>query len=197
MSILGHSLGLRVTLLSVAITAAALIGTSLVAGDRARSMVLERGAEETRAVADQLVELCDLAQTAVQDKIESDLAFARMALQARAAGEPAWSERLRLDEQATETVGPFTVPRLLLDDASLTGDTGLVDSVREATGSTCTIFQLLPGRWVRVATNVKRPDGSRATGTTLDEGSPVYETVMAGRTYYGNNVIRGTRFYPA
>jgi hypothetical protein len=45
--------------------------------------------------------------------------------------------------------------------------------------------------FVRVATNVQRPDGSRAIGTVLDPTGPAYAAIRKGEAYYGNAVILG------
>jgi hypothetical protein len=39
---------------------------------------------------------------------------------------------------------------------------------------------------VRVATNVRKNDGSRATGTILDPNGPVIAVIRKGEAYYGD-----------
>ena len=68
-----------------------------------------------------------------------------------------------------------------------------VDRIKELVGGTATIFM----GDKRVATNVTKPDGDRATGTTLAKG-PVYDTVItAGQPYRGEADILGTSFFTA
>lgn len=64
-----------------------------------------------------------------------------------------------------------------------------MDTVRDMVGGTATIFEVLPGKLLRVSTNVKKLDGTRATGTYISSDSPVYQTVMAGRTFYGKAYV--------
>ncbi|WP_049975927.1 methyl-accepting chemotaxis protein [Azospirillum sp. B506] len=68
-----------------------------------------------------------------------------------------------------------------------------VDRVKRLVGGTATLF--MGDR--RVATNVLKPDGSRAVGTTLAKG-PVYDAVLTrGVPYRGQADILGTTFYTA
>lgn len=86
-----------------------------------------------------------------------------------------------------------TIPVLQLG----TGDTAtalnnsnkLVDEVQNMVGGTATIFQALPGKLLRVSTNVKKLDGNRATGTYIPESSAVYKTVMSGQTFRGRAYV--------
>ncbi|KTF67739.1 methyl-accepting chemotaxis protein [Sphingomonas sp. HT-1] len=66
-----------------------------------------------------------------------------------------------------------------------------VDEVKRLVGGTATIFR----GDVRVATNVTKPDGSRAVGTRLDRNA-AYETVLEkGQPYRGSANILGKAFF--
>jgi methyl-accepting chemotaxis protein len=65
----------------------------------------------------------------------------------------------------------------------------LVDKTKNLVGGTATIFQVLPGKLLRVSTNVRKLDGSRAVGTYIPSESPVYKTVMSGGTFYGRAYV--------
>lgn len=70
-------------------------------------------------------------------------------------------------------------------------DHGIVDSVGTRTGETVTIFRwdAAKGEFLRVSTNVKRPDGTRAVGTPLDPAGPVHAAMLRGETYQGTATI--------
>lgn len=72
----------------------------------------------------------------------------------------------------------------------------LVDHVGTQTGQTNTIFRLDPaqGEFVRVSTNIIKPDGTRAVGTVLGADGPVHATIMRGQAYSGQAVILGIRY---
>ena len=99
--------------------------------------------------------------------------------------------RLAWDELRSATGGaPFSVSDGLLraGPVVLNGNLALVDKVRAITGGTATIFM----GDVRVATNVLKPDGTRAVGTLLAAG-PVRDAVLRdGQPYRGEADILGT-----
>jgi len=76
--------------------------------------------------------------------------------------------------------------RLYLGGLQLNDFNDLPDRVRSVGGGVVTIF----AGETRIATNVQRPDGTRAVGTTLGEG-PARDAVRRGETYRGEAVILG------
>lgn len=72
-------------------------------------------------------------------------------------------------------------------------DNASVDAVVSAFGGVATLFQ----GDKRVATNIRKTDGSRAVGTSLAKG-PVYDAVLtAGQTYVGTAAILGKNYVTA
>lgn len=73
----------------------------------------------------------------------------------------------------------------------------IVDQVQNLVGGTCTVFQRMndQGDMLRVATNVKKLDGTRAIGTyipqTNPDGSanPVIEAILKGEIYRGKAYV--------
>lgn len=65
------------------------------------------------------------------------------------------------------------------------GDNARVDAFA-ATGGVATLFAATPKGFERVATSVKKADGSRAIGTLLDTASPAYAKVSAGQEFVGS-----------
>jgi methyl-accepting chemotaxis protein len=85
---------------------------------------------------------------------------------------------------------------LVLGSTALNDRNSLVDTVKDVTGAAATIFL----GDTRIATNVKKPDGSRGIGTKLARG-PVYDAVLHdGHPYEGLATILGqpylTRYEP-
>jgi hypothetical protein len=62
--------------------------------------------------------------------------------------------------------------------------------VKQAQG-TATIFVKSGGEYVRVATNVKKDDGSRAIGTILDPKGKAIESISEGDPFFGEVDILG------
>jgi methyl-accepting chemotaxis protein len=81
--------------------------------------------------------------------------------------------------------------KLYFGDKLINGDFTAVDRVRSAAGGTATVFL----RDLRISTNVTKPDGSRAVGTTLAAG-PVRDAVLGGGTgYRGEAEILGESYF--
>ena len=83
--------------------------------------------------------------------------------------------------------------KLLADGHVLNEDAATVDKVKALVGGTCTIFL----GDLRIATNVQKPDGTRATGTRLAR-SAAYEAVIDRKTPFRGEVeILGTPYMTA
>ncbi|MET4734920.1 methyl-accepting chemotaxis protein [Thalassospira sp. MBR-102] len=72
----------------------------------------------------------------------------------------------------------------------------LIDRIGTATGQTATVFSWVPAEkdFVRVSTNIIKPDGQRAVGTMLGNGSAAYAPITSGKTFRGEAVILGTAY---
>ncbi len=97
--------------------------------------------------------------------------------------------------------GPIMLPGrpeqasdLLLGTAPQGDRFALVDSVTSIMGGTATIFSRSGDEFVRIATNVRKADGSRAVGTVLDPQGPVIERIDRNRSYYGVVDILGNPY---
>jgi methyl-accepting chemotaxis protein len=64
--------------------------------------------------------------------------------------------------------------QLRIGETVLNGNYEIVDKIKRVTGGTATIFQ----GDARIATNVLKPDGTRAVGTALAKG-PAYDAVFS------------------
>ncbi|MFA6967553.1 methyl-accepting chemotaxis protein [Bosea sp. (in: a-proteobacteria)] len=81
--------------------------------------------------------------------------------------------------------------KLFFGPELVNGNFAAVDKVKTLAGSTATVFM----RDVRVATNVQKPDGSRAVGTKLAPGA-AHDAVFKQRaTYSGAADILGTPYF--
>ncbi|MBS0125823.1 methyl-accepting chemotaxis protein [Thetidibacter halocola] len=69
----------------------------------------------------------------------------------------------------------------------------LIDEVGRISGETATLFgwDAAKGDFIRLTTNIIKPDGTRAVGTYLGVENPVHAAMMRGETYRGEAVILG------
>jgi methyl-accepting chemotaxis protein len=99
------------------------------------------------------------------------------------------SAPMTITNQQTNQQEEITIPTLRISAISLNKSNELVDKIKDATGAVATIFQVLPDKLLRISTNVTTADGKRATGTYIPSSSPVYQTVMQGKTYTGRAFV--------
>jgi hypothetical protein len=93
--------------------------------------------------------------------------------------------------EGTEAVAGKDVPSLYFGTTKMNNNFDVVDEVVKEHHGTATLFVKAGDEYVRVATNVKKNDGSRAIGTILDPHGPVIVVIRKGEAYYGNATILG------
>lgn len=71
----------------------------------------------------------------------------------------------------------------------LYGSNHFVDSLSRLLGGTVSVFQKIDSGYVRIATNVLKADGNRATGTYIPNDSPVSESIRNKKTYFGRAYV--------
>ncbi len=91
--------------------------------------------------------------------------------------------------QITKEAEKTRIPSMKINDEKLSFNYTVVDTVQDTVGGTATIFQVIPEGLLRISTNVLKKDGSRAVGTYIPTSSPVYKTVMNGKTFYGRAFV--------
>jgi Cache 3/Cache 2 fusion domain len=114
-----------------------------------------------------------------------DVQVAMQSLKAKAAtlGKPS--------VKGEEAVAGKTVAALYFGDTKMNNNFVLVDEVQKENGGTATIFVKNGDEFVRVATNVKKDDGSRAIGTVLDPKGKAIAAVAKGEGFFGEVDILG------
>ena len=105
--------------------------------------------------------------------------------------------------QYTKDVFPIELPKMYVGKQWLGQNnnidhwTPIIDKVTDLVGGTCTIFQRMneEGDMLRVATNVRKLDGSRAIGTYIPrvnpdgQLNPVIDKILQGKIFYGRAYV--------
>ena len=91
--------------------------------------------------------------------------------------------------EGNDAVAGKSVPALYFGTTKMNNFFGVVDDVVKDHGGTATLFVKAGDEYVRVATNVKKSDGSRAIGTVLDPKGPAIAMIQKGEAYYGDATI--------
>jgi Cache 3/Cache 2 fusion domain len=93
--------------------------------------------------------------------------------------------------EGNDPVGGKDAPALFFGNTRMNNFFDVVDEVVHEHGGTATLFVRAGDEYVRVATNVKKDDGSRAVGTILDPNGPVIALINKGEAYWGDATILG------
>lgn len=96
--------------------------------------------------------------------------------------------------RGSEPVAGKEVPALYFGSTKMNNNFEVVDQVVAKTGGTASLFVKSGDEYVRVATNVKKNDGTRAIGTILDPNGPAIARIRRGEAFYGEATILGTPY---
>jgi methyl-accepting chemotaxis protein-2 (aspartate sensor receptor) len=102
-----------------------------------------------------------------------------------------WPGTFALDESRTIDTGGTPLPALQYDGADVNNNFATIDKFSAMTGGNATVFLKKGDDFFRVATSVKKADGSRAVGTNLGKTHPAYALLMKGEAYRGVAVLFG------
>src|SRR5215475_10264696 len=87
--------------------------------------------------------------------------------------------------EGTDSVAGKQVPAIYFGSTKMNNNFDLVDEVVKQAQGTATIFVKSGDEYVRVATNIKKDDGSRAIGTLLDPKGKAIAAIAKGESYFG------------
>jgi methyl-accepting chemotaxis protein len=82
-------------------------------------------------------------------------------------------------------IGSESTPNLLFGGNGQANNFTMVDHVTSLVGGTATFFSKRGDDYIRISTNVKKPDGSRAIGTLLDPKGKAIAAIRQGTPFYG------------
>jgi len=92
------------------------------------------------------------------------------------------------------------VPSLKAGSVTINGNNEIMDRFTAVTKAACTVFVRNGDDFYRVATSLKKEDGSRANGTLLEKNHPAFQALSKGEQYVGKALILGkyymTKYVP-
>ena len=98
-----------------------------------------------------------------------------------------------VENQSTHEKIKAEVPSFQFN-SQLVADDSVVDRMSDQAGTAVTFFVKMKYGFLRLSTSLKRADGTRASGTFVDESSPVYHSLMKKKRYTGRAMVLG-RWY--
>ena len=94
-----------------------------------------------------------------------------------------------------EAVSGKSASALYFGTTKINNSFEIVDAIVKDHGGTATLFAKTGDEYVRVSTNVPKPDGSgRATGTILDPAGKAIVNINKGEAFYGEVTILGVPY---
>jgi hypothetical protein len=96
--------------------------------------------------------------------------------------------------EGRDRVAGRDVPALYFGSTKMNNSFDLVDQVARESGGAASLFVKSGGQFVRVATNAKKNDGTRALGVLLDPKGPAIERISRGEAYYGESFVENTAY---
>ena len=93
--------------------------------------------------------------------------------------------------EGVDPLGGKDAPALYFGSTKINNSSDVVDAVAKEHDGVATVFVKSGDDFIRVTTNVKKDDGSRAVGTVLDPKGPVIGVIRRGEAYYGDANILG------
>jgi methyl-accepting chemotaxis protein len=92
------------------------------------------------------------------------------------------------------TIAGKPITDIVVGGKGQAGNFDIVDYVTRLDKGTATIFSKDGDRFVRIATNVMKDDGSRAVGTELNQTTKAYAALLRGQVFYGVVDILGNPY---
>jgi methyl-accepting chemotaxis protein len=186
----GLSVGGRITLFTFALVSAIVAALILMISASTTRLLEERSVAGVQQELAGVHDMVDVFNTAVTSEVNS---FARVLASN-------YEAPFTLDPAAVAPVGGKDAPTLKNGDKVLNNDFTIPDRFTAQSGGSATIFAASGEDFIRVTTSVKKEDGSRAVGTTLDRAHPGYARLRAGESYVGIATLFGkqviTRYDP-
>jgi len=112
-----------------------------------------------------------------------------------------FENEITMDSSKTVLIGSQETPVLKSGNTVLNLNLSYVDQFTKMTGnSVATVFVKKGSDFIRIATSLKKEDGSRAIGTVLDHNHPGYAKLLNGEPYIGKAKLFGrdymTKYLP-
>ncbi len=181
---LQESLRVRLLLPVLALVVVVIVALTAVLAGIAASKAHDEAEASIHQQTSALQSLFVVTRSIMIERVQSSMRLFRQ--QAAALGTPAPGGPFEL--------GGRSVSNLLMGSKEIGGSSALVDTLTDTMHGTATIFSRSGDDYVRISTNVRKEDGTRAVGTTLDPKGKVIAKIQQGESFYGVVDILGTPY---
>ncbi|UII25531.1 Cache 3/Cache 2 fusion domain-containing protein [Fulvivirga maritima] len=180
----------KMVLFNAIILTVTLFIVSLLLYSNQKAYILNSSNEQMQLYLQDMVDLLDLQikEKQLQVDLALDVARDQLLLNGELRRDSVGIS-IEATNQETKEVKEVEIYSLYSGDIPFYNDFDIVDKVQNLTGQTATLFQKIEGGYLRVSTNVRKLDGTRAVGTYIPQNSPVIQTVEQGRTFKGRAFV--------
>lgn len=149
---------------------------------------------------DYILRMADSQSADLDSRVEGSVARAHAVLSERMSrfrnyGFSAETVKTEVENQDTGEQETVEMPVMTAGNVAMYKNYALVDEIAANVGIPgvkATIFQLYDNKLVRIATNIRKDDGSRAIHTYIPEWSTVFKEISAGRDFKGRAIVLGS-----
>lgn len=178
------------------------------AGEETRQLALGNLENSVSGVYSMLVTQQELLEKVVEGNLNVTFELAKEYGEVQ-IGDGTWD--WKAINQYTKDATQISLPQMYIGSdpikqlSDFSQASALVDNIGKLVGGTCTIFQRMDdaGSMLRVATNVEKLDGTRATGTYIPavnpngKPNPVIKKIMAGERFVGRAYVANAWYVTA
>ena len=122
-------------------------------------------------------------------KVRSDLKVARSLFEYQEFKIDNSKAVVTATNQVSKTSKEIELDNWFLNGNDLLNNHSFVDYLQETMGGTATIFQKIDDGFLRISTNVRRNDKTRAVGTYIPNSSPVIKKILNGESFFGRAFV--------
>lgn len=172
---------LPVAAITLALISLCAVGFSIWAMQQEQSLVQQQVADSMTSIQNVFV----TTATLMEDRTRASMALLKEQIIVRGDAE----------KGAPVTVSGKTVNNIMIGGRGQAGDFEIVDYVTRLNKGTATIFSKDGDRFVRIATNVMKDDGTRAVGTELNNTTAAYAALHNRQEFFGVVDILGNPYF--
>ncbi|HCX99423.1 MAG TPA: hypothetical protein DG754_04705, partial [Bacteroidales bacterium] len=180
-------IGTRLNMVMSIFVLVVLISFGLYINSAMKNQIISSTDSRMREQIEDLVELIDVELKGNQRQVEISLHLASNFFKRQGELMVSAEETVSYNvvNQSTKATIPVSVNLWYIEGATVQNSFGIVDNISLMGVPTATIFQKTDLGYLRISTNVRNEDGSRAIGTYVPFDSPVVKAVERGEVYTG------------
>ncbi len=183
-------IGIRLNAIMSGFVVVAFAIFGVIANNMVQQQVKESTDNRMSEQVSDLVEIIDVELEGNKEKVNLSLSLAHNYLY-RQGEVKETNEYVEYDakNQITGAINKVSVKRWTIGGKSIHGNFNIVDAISAMNVNSATIFQKIPQGYIRISTNVKNSDGSRAVGSFIPSDSPVAQAIDRGQQYSGRAFV--------